>query len=238
MGSIVLLSSGLDSVVAFKKELDEHGVSLVITFDYGQRAAAKEIEMAKRICKRYSIRHLVMELAWMEEITGTALVYRGEKVPEPTEKELDEIKGKAKETAHLVWVPNRNGLFINIAASYGDAFGYGRIVTGFNAEEGATFPDNTPQFVKAINKSLAYSCEKKVEVVAPVIELNKEEIIREGMKIDAPLDLSWSCYFAGAKHCGKCESCMRRARAFKRVGVPDPAMPGASVDHSLRGSKA
>jgi 7-cyano-7-deazaguanine synthase len=228
MSSIALLSAGLDSVVAFKKELDEHGVALAITFDYGQRAAAKEIEMAKRICKRYGARHLVMELAWMEEITGTSLVYLGKKVPEPSEKELDEIRGKAKETAHLVWVPNRNGLFINIAAAYGDAFGYGRIVTGFNAEEGATFPDNTPQFVKAMNKCLTYSCEKKVEVVAPVIEMNKEEIIREGIKIDAPLDLSWSCYYAGAKHCGKCESCMRRARAFKRVGVPDPTKTEAS----------
>lgn len=227
MGSIALLSSGLDSVVAFKKELGEHGISLAITFDYGQRAAAKEIEMAKRICKRYGVRHLVMELAWMEEITSTALVYRGEKVPEPTEKDLDEIKGKAKETAHLVWVPNRNGLFINIAAAYGDAFGYGRIVTGFNAEEGATFPDNSAVFVKAINKSLAYSCEKKVEVVAPVGDLNKEGIIREGMRIDAPLDLSWSCYYSGAKPCGKCESCMRRARAFKRAGVPDPAIQEA-----------
>ncbi len=228
MSSIALLSAGLDSVVAFKKELDEHGIALAITFDYGQRAAAKEIEMAKRICKRYGVRHVVMELAWLEDITCTSLVNRGEKVPEPAEKDLDEIKGKAKETAHLVWVPNRNGLFINIASSYGDAFGYDRIVTGFNAEEGATFPDNTPEFVKAINKSLSYSCEKKVEVVAPVISMNKEEIIREGVKINAPLDLSWSCYFAGAKPCGKCESCMRRARAFKRAGVPDPSLKGAS----------
>jgi len=227
MTSIALLSSGLDSVVAFKKELDAHGVALAITFDYGQRAAAKEIEMARLICKRYSVRHLVMELSWLEEVTGTSLVNRGEKVTELSEKELDETTGKAKETAHLVWVPNRNGLFINIAAAYADAFDYDHIVTGFNAEEGATFPDNSMAFVKAINKSLSYSCEKKVEVVAPVGALDKVEIIREGVKIGAPLDLSWSCYLSGAKPCGKCESCMRRARAFKRAGVPDPFMKGA-----------
>jgi 7-cyano-7-deazaguanine synthase len=238
MTSIALLSAGLDSVVAFKKELDENGVALAITFDYGQRAAAKEIEMARRICKRYGVKHLVMELAWLEDVTCTSLVNRGEKVPEPAEKELDEIKGKAKETAHLVWVPNRNGLFINIAAAYADAFGYGRIATGFNAEEGATFPDNSAPFVKAINKSLSYSCEKKVEVVAPVVDLNKEEIIKLGLKIEAPLDLSWSCYFSGTQPCGKCESCMRRARAFKRAGVPDPAMTGAKAEPSARRSKA
>jgi 7-cyano-7-deazaguanine synthase len=224
MTSIALLSSGLDSVVAFKKELDDHGVALAITFDYGQRAAAKEIEMAKLICKRYGVKHLVMELTWLEDITGTSLVNRGEKVPELKEKELDEVTGKAKETAHLVWVPNRNGLFINIAASYGDAFGYDHIVTGFNAEEGATFPDNSMAFVEAINKSLYYSCEKKVQVVAPVGHLNKEEIIKEGVSINAPIDLSWSCYFSGEKPCGKCESCLRRARAFKRAGVADPAL--------------
>jgi len=227
MTSIALLSAGLDSVVAVTMEKEEHGVALAITFDYGQRAAAKEIEMARLICKRYGVRHLVMELTWMEEITQTALVYRGEKVPELAEEELDEVKGRAKETAHLVWVPNRNGLFINIAAAYADAFDYDHIVTGFNAEEGATFPDNSMAFVKAINKSLSYSCEKKVEVVAPVGALDKVEIIREGVKIGAPLDLSWSCYLSGAKPCGKCESCMRRARAFKRAGVPDPFMKGA-----------
>lgn len=226
MTSIALLSSGLDSVVAFKKELDAHGVALAITFNYGQRAAAKEIEMARLICKRYNVRHLVMELSWLEEITGTSLVNRGEKVPEPGENELDETAGKARETAHLVWVPNRNGLFINIAASYGDAFGYDRIVTGFNAEEGATFTDNSPPFVEAINRSLYYSCEKKVQVVAPVGDMNKEEIIKEGLQIDAPLDLSWSCYFSGEKPCGKCESCLRRSRAFKRAGVKDPASGG------------
>ncbi len=226
MTSIALLSSGLDSVVAFKKELDAHGVALAITFDYGQRAAAKEIEMARLICKRYGVRHLVMELSWLEEITGTSLVNRGEKVPELSEKELDETTGKAKETAHLVWVPNRNGLFINIAASYGDAFGFDHIVVGFNAEEGATFTDNSMPFVEAINKSLNFSCEKKVQVVAPVGNMDKEEIIREGLKIEAPLDLSWSCYFSGETPCGKCESCLRRARAFKRAGVKDPATGG------------
>lgn len=226
MRSIALLSSGLDSVVAFKKEHDEHGVALAITFDYGQRAASKEIEMARKICERYGIRHEVIELPWLKAVTGTALVSRQAEVPEPTEAELDEIKGRALETAHLVWVPNRNGAFINIAAAFGDALNLNRIVCGFNAEEGATFPDNTQPYVDAVNKSLSFSCEKTVQVVAPVIHLNKEEIIREGLKIQAPMDLSWSCYYAGEKPCGKCESCMRRARAFKRAGVPDPSLGG------------
>lgn len=212
--------------MAFKQEHDEHGVALAITFDYGQRAASKEIEMARRICERYGIKHIVIDLLWLKAITKTALVSREAGVPEPTEAELDDITGRALETAHQVWVPNRNGAFINIAAAYGDAFGYGRIVCGFNAEEGATFPDNTQAYVDAVNKSLTFSCENKVEVVAPVIHLDKEAIIRAGMKISAPLDLSWSCYYAAEKPCGKCESCMRRARAFNRAGLADPFTGG------------
>lgn len=224
MGSIVLLSSGLDSAVAFKMALDGSGVDLALTFDYGQRAAEKEIDCAGRICRRFGVRHEVIEVPWMEDLTSTALVNRGEAVPTPTEAELDEIKGKALETARAVWVPNRNGALINIAGCFADALKVETIVCGFNAEEGATFPDNTPAFVEAINKSLYYSTENHAKVVAPVIDMDKAAIIRKGKEIDAPLDLSWSCYFSGTKPCGKCESCMRRARAFKRAGVADPSL--------------
>ncbi|HMK47312.1 MAG TPA: 7-cyano-7-deazaguanine synthase QueC [Methanocella sp.] len=226
MKSIALLSGGLDSVVAFKKEHDLHGVALAITFDYGQRAATKEIEMAGKICERFNVGHHVIDLPWLKAITKTALVSRDAGVPQPTEAELDDIKGRAQETAGLVWVPNRNGTFINIAAAFGDACGYDRIVCGFNAEEGATFPDNTPQYVDAVNRSLTFSCREKVKVVAPVINYNKEEIIHEGVRIGAPLDLSWSCYYTADHPCGKCESCMRRARAFRRAGIPDPFTEG------------
>jgi len=221
MGSIVLLSSGLDSAVAFKAALDEWGVDLALTFDYGQRAAEKEIECARRICGRFGVRHEVIELPWLEDVTRTSLVYRGEKVPALTEAELDE---RAREAAHAVWVPNRNGAFINIAACFADAFGIGRIVCGFNAEEGATFPDNTPEFVEAVNGSLYYSTENHAKVVAPVGGLDKVGIIKKGMSIGAPLDLSWSCYFSGERPCGKCESCVRRARAFRLAGVEDPSL--------------
>jgi 7-cyano-7-deazaguanine synthase len=222
--SIVLLSSGLDSAVAFKMALDRWGVGLALTFDYGQRAADKEIERASSICERYGVRHRVIEVPWLEEVTCTALVSRGERVPTPTEAELDEAEGRAKETARAVWVPNRNGAFINVAGCFADALEIGNIVCGFNAEEGATFPDNRPEFVSAANQSLYYSTENHARVVAPVIGLDKAGIIRKGIEVSAPLDLSWSCYFSGERPCGRCESCVRRARAFRRAGVPDPAL--------------
>lgn len=223
MKSVVLLSSGLDSAVAFKSAYDAAGLELAITFDYGQMAAAKEIELAEKICRRFRVRHMVMKLPWLKEITNTGLV-RGD-IPEPRENELDDV-AKCEKTAIQVWVPNRNGLFLNIAACYADAFGYDRIVCGFNAEEGVTFPDNTHEFAKAVDKCLSYSTLKKPTVFAPVINMTKEEIIREGIRIEAPLDLSWSCYYAGESPCGKCESCMRRARAFRNARVEDPSLRG------------
>ncbi len=225
MSSIVLLSSGLDSAVAFKMALDEWGVGLALTFDYGQRAADREIERARRISERFNVPHRVIEMPWLKEVTHTALVNRGAEVPTPTEPELDE-RSASLATAHAVWVPNRNGAFINIAGCFADALHIERIVCGFNAEEGATFPDNTPPYVEAATLGLYYSTENHAKVVAPVIDLDKVQIIKKGVSIQAPLDLSWSCYFSGATPCGTCESCMRRARAFKRAGVKDPS-PGA-----------
>ena len=115
MRSIALLSSGLDSAVAFKMTYDITGVELAITFDYGQRAAKKEVERAKAICDRFHVRHEIIKLPWLKAITATALVNKKAAVPTPAAADLDDIKGKALETAHLVWVPNRNGAFINIA---------------------------------------------------------------------------------------------------------------------------
>ena len=107
MRSIALLSSGLDSAVAFKMTYDITGVELAITFDYGQRAAKKEAECAKAICDRFHVRHELIKLPWLKAITATALVNKKAAVPTPTAADLDDIKGKALETAHLVWVPNR-----------------------------------------------------------------------------------------------------------------------------------
>jgi 7-cyano-7-deazaguanine synthase len=224
MRSIILLSSGLDSAAAFKMAYDSSEIVAALTFDYGQRAAEKEIDHAHAMCRRFFVRHKVIEVPWLMEVTATALVNKKKAVPRPKREELDDIKGRAAETAHAVWVPNRNGAFINIAGCFADAMKVDQIICGFNAEEGATFPDNTPEFVEAVNKSLSYSTENHAKVVAPVISMTKEEIIKEGLRIEAPFDLSWSCYFSDEKPCGTCESCMRRARAFERAGVPDPSL--------------
>lgn len=217
--SIVLLSGGLDSTVALKKSVDTSDVVLCLTFDYGQRAALKEANAAAEMSSLYGIKHELIELPWLKEITKTALVCKDEKIPELSADELDGAGGKTTESAKSVWVPNRNGVFINIAASFCEALGAELIITGFNMEEAATFPDNSPEFIEAINSSLGYSTLSKVKLLSPTSSLNKEEIVRLAMKINAPLELLWSCYEGGDKMCGSCESCMRLKRALEDAGI-------------------
>ncbi len=216
--SIVLLSGGLDSTVALKKSVDTSDVVLCLTFDYGQRAALKEAKAATEMSALYGIRHELIALPWLKEITKTALVCKDEKIPELSADELDGAGGKTTESAKSVWVPNRNGVFINIAASFCEALGAELIITGFNMEEAATFPDNSPEFIEAINSSLGYSTLSKVKLLSPTSSLNKEEIVRLAMEINAPLELLWSCYEGGDKMCGSCESCMRLKRALEDAG--------------------
>lgn len=216
MKSIVLLSGGLDSTVNLAKATKETEVILAMTFDYGQRAANKEIKAAEQIAAHYRIPSKVLELVFLKEVTKTALVNLDEKIPEINFTQLD--SDKALETARQVWVPNRNGLFINIAASYAESLGCELIVTGFNAEEANTFPDNSPAFIKAINSALSYSTLNKTKVISYTQDLDKTGIFKLGSELEVPFALIWSCYYGDGEMCGRCESCRRLFRARELAG--------------------
>jgi len=224
MRSVVLLSSGLDSTVAFKHAYNRCSELLALTFDYGQRAAANEIERATQICRKFDVRNEVIELPWVRNFGGA--LTDASALPELAEHELDSVA--ATDSARCVWVPARNLLFLSIAAGYAENSGYELITVGFDAEEAATFPDNSREFAKRFNRVLEYSTLKPPTIDAPLIDLDKAGIVRLGVAIDAPLGLSWSCYESGDLPCGVCESCLRRARAFAEVGVRDPGL-GASA---------
>ena len=198
---IILLSGGLDSVVSLAVGKDLYGISFALTFDYGQKSAKYEIEASKKICDFYKIEHKVIELDWLKGITHTALV---------SNEELPEGTGHAKD----VWVPNRNGLFLNIAGAFADAEDYGYILIGANKEEAKTFPDNTIEFVDTINSEFEYSTLKHPKIVAPLINLDKNDIVKLALDNSVPLELVHSCYGNNAKHCGICESCTRLRNAL------------------------
>lgn len=198
---IILLSGGLDSLVSLG--LGEYSVELALTFDYGQKSAKYEIDASKKICDFYNIKHKVIELDWLKSITHTALV-----------ADVDLPDKIDENSAKNVWVPNRNGLFLNIAGSFADGEDYDYILIGANKEEAGTFSDNTQTFVDRVNAEFEYSTNKRPKVVAPLINYDKNDIVKLALKNNIPLNLVKSCYAGGEKHCGKCESCIRLKNAL------------------------
>lgn len=219
MKSIVLLSSGLDSTVAFKEAYNISDEILCVTFDYGQKAKEKEISCSRTICERFHAGHIVIELPWYRKFRGA--LTGGTPLPKISSHELDD-KEITQKSAQQVWVPARNVVFLSIGAALAENYNYDTIVTGFDAEEAATFPDNTIEFVERFNNMLQFGTLTKTSVYAPLISMNKSDIVKQGLKIDAPFEWSWSCYEGTEKPCGICESCLRRKRAFEIAGTKDP----------------
>ena len=218
MATVVLLSAGLDSAVNLKEALDREGVALALTSDYGQRAAAREAACAALMCDRLGVRHRLIPLPWLRDLCKNALVGGG-MVPEVTADELDSEMVKSGETARAVWVPNRNGVFVGIAASFAESLGAGTVVAGFNREEAATFPDNSAEFVAATNAQLGLSTRTGVMVHSYTQDATKSEIVRLGRRIGAPVACVWSCYLGYPEHCWRCESCARLERALREAGA-------------------
>ncbi len=219
MKSVVLLSSGLDSTVAFKEAYNRCDELLCVTFDYGQRAKEKEITFAKKICELFDVGHITISLLWYGNFRG-ALTGK-EELPRILEGELDDME-IAQKTAEKVWVPARNVVFLSVGAALAENYRYELVVTGFDAEEAATFPDNTSEFVESFNEMLKFGTLTHPSVYTPLISMSKAEIVKLGLEIGAPLEWSWSCYEGGENPCGVCESCLRRKRAFELAGAKDP----------------
>lgn len=212
MKSVVLLSGGLDSAVSLACALQDGSVRLCLTFDYGQQAAAREIEAAQALSLHYGVQQQTIELPFLRGITTTALV-SGENLPEPGSLELDDPERSAA-NALRVWVPNRNGIFINIAAAYAEQLGASTVVAGFNREEAATFADNSAAFAAAATVALGYSTRNGVRVISYTQHLDKAEIAELGKRLGVPFGLIWSCYRGEKEMCGRCESCRRFYRAL------------------------
>ena len=214
--AISVFSGGLDCTVAtcvYDKDYEIHA----ITFNYGQKAFNQELKASKNICEKMGWRHEVIELPWLSKISTSSL-NTDEEIPEVDENDLDDLD-KSSETASNVWVPARNTVFTSIALSYAESIGAEIIIVGWNGEEGETFPDNSKEYMDEFNELISVGSPDKIRIEAPAINLNKEEIVELGVEVGAPMNLSYSCYKGGDEPCGVCESCMRRKRAFKNIGI-------------------
>lgn len=211
--AVLLLSSGLDSAanIVLGKSAG-FDVRVALTIHYGQRGARSEIERSSALAETFGLEHIVFDLSQFSKLVhAKSALFGSEEIPSPTS--LDDL-AVARKSAAAVWVPNRNGVMLSLAAALAESRGFGAVAVGFNAEEAVTFADNTEDFMRAMTKALEYSTSNKVQVVSATVHLNKTQIVEELSKSDFPFELLWSCYRNGESHCGECESCQRLKRAL------------------------
>ncbi len=213
--AIVLLSGGLDSSVALAVTLQHYQVPFALLFNYGQRAWALEQRAAHAVANALAVRVVEVDLPWLANLLPQALTAK-HRLTQPeapvTEESLFETR--------RVWVPNRNGVFLNIAAAYAEAHEADVIVFGANADEAVGFPDNTQEYRDALNVSFEYSTLRKVRVETPVGTMTKAEIVAKGLELGVPLAAIWSCYEGDAVQCGQCPSCLLLKRALSAQAAP------------------
>ena len=217
--AVVLLSGGLDSTanLAIAAERDE--VVLAITVDYGQRAARSEERTAKKFSEYYRVPHLHLDAPWLRHLGQSQLTAKAGELPQFSMEDSARLDSREVTTASAkrVWVPNRNGLLINLAACFAEDRGAQKILVGFNAEEAVTFPDNGEAFMNAITHSMHFSTSNHVRADSYTVHWKKPQIVQELKKLKQPFpfDWVWSCYESGDFPCKKCESCVRLERALQ-----------------------
>ncbi len=214
--SVILLSGGLDSAANLAFAAQNASPTLAITLHYGQKAAKREIQASRQLCSYYKIPHSVIDLPWLGGLGGSSLTDLNQKIPEIQDHQLED-PSTTKQTARAVWVPNRNGIFIHLAAAYAESQKADQVIVGFNAEEAATFPDNSLDYIDSLNRALSFSTSNHVKVFSYTVEWNKTQIVSElkRLRTPFPFEMVWSCYEGNERACQICESCKRLARALR-----------------------
>jgi len=213
--AIVLLSGGLDSTTLLYYVKSKKYEPLCLIFDYGQRHK-KEIIQAKKIAELTNSKYYIVKfkLDW----SGSSLIDIRKKLPY---HKISEI-GKTK-TFPSTYVHGRNTIFLSFAISLAEARKIKDIFIGANEVDFSGYPDCRKGYFSAWEKLLeSLGLKNKVNIIAPFLRMSKKEIICLGMKLKVPYGLTWSCYFGGSRPCGKCDSCVLRAKGFKDAGFYDP----------------
>jgi len=204
----------MDSCVCAAMAAREHQVAAV-HISYGQRTEQHERQSFENICDRLGIRdRLLVRNEALRAIGGSALTDRSIAVPET------HAIGPG---VPVTYVPFRNAHFLAVAVSWAEVLGAEKIYIGAVEPDSSGYPDCRPEYYRAFNEVVRTGTkEGTIRVVTPLIAMRKAEIVRLGLELDAPFDLTWSCYQREDRACGVCDSCMLRLRAFREAGAEDP----------------
>ncbi len=217
--AVVLLSGGLDSSTVLAMAINQGYEVAALTFDYGQKHA-RELESARKIASHFKIReHIVMSID-IGMFAKSSLTDRRDEIPpgRPNQKAPD---------IPSTYVPARNLIFLSVGSSLAESIGAEAVFIAANSIDFSGYPDCTPEFIQAFQKTLdvgtkAGKLGRSVRVKAPILKLSKADIVREALRLQVPLELTWSCYRGGRLACGKCDSCLLRLQGFAEAGVKDP----------------
>ena len=213
--AVVLLSGGMDSCVAGALLRATHDLAL-LHLSYGQRTEARERAAFRAIAAHWGVTRLLeSRLDHLKAIGGSALT-------DPTRDAIDARRPDSP--VPDTYVPFRNTHLLAVAVSWAEVIGARRVAIGAVEEDSSGYPDCRASYYRAFNALVREGTrpETSIEVVTPVIGLSKAAIVAEGIRLEAPLHLTWSCYTGGEVACGRCESCRLRLRGFAAAGVPDP----------------
>ena len=216
--AVVLLSGGLDSATTLAIASKKYKKIYTLGFSYGQRHS-REVNFAKKLSHFYNTEHnlLKITLPWK----GSALLDK--KIKVPTSRKLKEMSKGIPST----YVPARNTLFLSYALSLAEVKKAEAVFIGVNALDYSGYPDCRPRYLKAMEKVFSLGTKQGVEgkgirIEAPLLKLSKTEIVKQGRELKVPFQLTWSCYTGGKRPCGKCDSCLLRAKGFEGAGIKDP----------------
>ena len=212
--AVVLLSGGMDSCVCAALAARDHDAA-ALHISYGQRTEERERRSFMAICERLNVHDkLVVRNEALRAVGGSALTDDRIEVPRA------EAIGQG---IPVTYVPFRNAHFLSVAVSWAEVLGAKKVYIGAVEPDSSGYPDCRPAYYRAFNEVVkAGTKEGLIEVVTPLIALRKAEIVRLGLELDAPFDLTWSCYSRDDLACGVCDSCVLRLRAFETAGVRDP----------------
>jgi 7-cyano-7-deazaguanine synthase len=212
--AVVLLSGGMDSCVCAALAARDFEVAAVHV-SYGQRTEERERQSFLAICQRLKIHDkLMVRNEAFRAIGGSALT--DESIEVPTAEELGH-------GVPVTYVPFRNAHFLSVAVSWAEVLGAEKVYIGAVEPDSSGYPDCRPAYYEAFNQVVKMGTkEGRIEIATPLIAMRKAEIVRLGLELGAPLDLTWSCYSREDEACGVCDSCALRLRAFESAGVKDP----------------
>lgn len=218
--AVVLLSGGIDSTVCACLAIDEYGQKNVygISFKYGQKHS-REVDAASKIARNLEIRHTVLHVPEVFAESASHLIDPAYQVPHTDYEELSRRQGTSP-----LYVPFRNGVFLSIAASTALQWSAESIYYGAHSEDARNwaYPDCTPEFNGSIASAIFVGTDFKVRLLTPLQWMSKYEVVKLGLEMFVPFELTYSCYRGGKLHCGTCPTCVSRIDAFKKNFEVDP----------------